>query len=323
MNQLKRILIATIALTLSWASTAQSSYPDRGVRMIVTWPAGSPLDVAVRAVSQGITEKLKQPVIVDNRPGANGLIGTDIGVRSPADGYTIISGNVETLAINPHVYANIKYDPMKDLEPVAMLGKLPLVLMVRSELAASTGNELVQLARSKPGKLTYGSWGVGSVGHLGIAMAEQSAGVDMLHVPFQGAAPALSALVGNQIDMMLFTVPYAEQQQKAGKVKLIGASSGARSSVYPHVATLNEQGFRNVNAEQWVGFFVPKNTPQNIKDILSKDISSYVASSAGQKTLREIGFDPVIATPAEMAVMVKADYERWGKLIKDKSVQVK
>ncbi len=242
MSQLKRILIATIALTLSWASTAQSSYPDRGVRMIVTWPAGSPLDVAVRAVSQGITEKL---------------------------------------------------------------------------------NELVQLARSKPGKLTYGSWGVGSVGHLGIAMAEQSAGIDMLHVPFQGAAPALSALVGNQIDMMLFTVPYAEQQQKAGKVKLIGASSGARSSVYPHVATLNEQGFRNVNAEQWVGFFVPKNTPQSIKDTLSKDISSYVASSAGQKTLREIGFDPVIATPAEMAVMVKADYERWGKLIKDKSVQVK
>lgn len=325
LHRLFAALLATaaIAATTTFPVGAQPQYPERPVRMIVTWPAGSPLDVGVRAVGQGITEGLRQPVVVDNRPGANGIIGTEAGVRSAPDGYTVVSANVETLAINPHVYPQLKYDPLKDLEPVAMLGKLPLVLMVRSGLGANDGRALIQLARSKPGALTYGSWGIGSVGHLGIAMMEEAARIDMLHVPYQGSALAFTALSAGQIDMMLFSVPVAMQQQQSGKLRMVGVTSAVRSPAYPAVPTLAEQGFQGVNAEQWIGFFVPRGTPPEAKELLGREIARYVASPQGHKALVDIGIDPVTATPAEMVQLVRSDHARWGRLIKDKGVQVR
>jgi len=324
MNSFWFKLIAALLLpAVATGAIAQAAYPDKPVRMIVTWPAGGPVDVGARAVAQGLSEKLKQPFVVDNRPGANGIIGTEAGARAAADGYTVIVGNVETVALNPHVYQGLKYNPLKDLEPVAMMGRLPLALVLRSEFAAANGSELIHLVKSKPKQFTYGSWGVGSIGHLGVAMAEQIAGLDMLHVPYQGGAPAQAALMANQIDMLLVQVPFAEQQQKAGKMKVLGLTSAARSPQYPHLPTLSEQGFKGLNAEQWVAFFVPANTPPDVKQLLAREIAAYVSSTKGAQALKQIGFDPSVATPTEIAGLVKLEYDRWGGVVRDKGIQAR
>lgn len=316
----RKLLSAWILACASVLASAQATYPDKPVRMIVTWPAGGPVDVGARAVALGLSERLRQSFVVDNRPGANGLIGTEAGVRAPADGYTVVVGNVETLALNPHVYQGLKYNPLKDLEPVAMMGRLPLALVLRTEFGAASGPELIRLVRSKPGQFTYGSWGVGSIGHLGVAMLEQIAGLDMLHVPFQGGAPAQAALMGNQIDMLLVQVPFAEQQQRAGKMKLLGLTSAVRSPLYPQWPTLNEQGFKGLNAEQWVAFFVPAHTPAAVKQLLAREIAEYVASAAGTAALRQIGFDPATASPSEIETLVKSEHERWGSVVRTKGI---
>ncbi len=318
----KQMCTMTLAIAAAGAM-AQAPFPERPVRMIVTWPAGGPVDVGARAVAQGLSERFKQSFVVDNRPGANGIIGTDAGARAAADGYTVIVGNVETLALNPHVYQGLKYNPLIDLEPVAMMGRLPLALVLRSEFAAANGTELIQLVKSKPKQFTYGSWGVGSIGHLGVAMAEQIAGLDMLHVPYQGGAPAQAALMANQIDMLLVQVPFAEQQQKAGKMKLVGLTSEARSPQYPHLPTLSEQGFKGLNAEQWVAFFVPAHTPANVKQQLTREIADYVSSAKGTLALKQIGFDPSVATPVEITGLVRREYDRWGAVVRDKGIQAR
>lgn len=320
-RSLYKTLVAAAALFGATSTAmAQAGYPDKPVRVIVTWPAGGPVDVGARAVAQGLSERLRQSFVVENRPGANGIIGTEAGVRSAPDGYTIVVGNVETLAINPHVYRNLKYEPQRDLEPLAMMGKLPLALVLRSELGVISGPDLIQMVKRKPKQFTYGSWGVGSIGHLGIAMAEQIAGLDMLHVPYQGGAPAQAALMANQIDMLLVQVPVAEQQQKVGKLRMLGLTSEARSAMYPNLPTLAEQGFKGLNVEQWVAFFVPARTPVAVKGLLSQEISGYVASPKGTQDLQQIGLAPVTMPPDEIAALVKRENQRWGAVARDKAM---
>lgn len=308
--------------SISLGCFAQAKYPEKPIKMIVTWSAGGPVDVGARAVANALSQSLKQPVLVDNKPGASGMIGTEAGAKSPADGYTIVVGNADTFAMNPNLYPNIRYDALKGFDSIAPLGTLPLVLALRSDFGGSSGTDLIRLAKAQPGKLTYGSWGIGSLGHVGVVMLEQIANIDLLHVPYQGGAPAQAALMGNQIDMLMTQVPFAENQQKIGKMKILGLTSAKRSAIYPNVPTLAEQGFPGYAAEQWVGFFVPTGTPQTVREVLTREINAYLKSPTGASQLKEIGFDASGGSAADLTAIVANSYERWGKLIRDRKIVV-
>lgn len=298
-----------------------STYPDKPIRVIVTWPAGGAVDVGTRAVMNALSASTGQPFIVENRPGANGSIGTEAGARAKPDGYTIIVGNTDTFAISPYVYPNLKYDPIKNFEPIAPLGTLPLALTLRSEFNGSTAADVVRLAKEQPGRLTYGSWGVGSLGHVGLALFEQAAQIEMLHVPFQGGAPATAAIMGNQIDMLVTQVPLAQSQQQAGKVKILGVTSAKRSSLFPDVPTIAEQGYPSYVAEQWVGFFFPGGTPQPFVQAMAKEINAYIHSAKGQTQLRDIGYDPTGGSAADLRSIVASDNQRWSAIIKERGIR--
>ena len=317
----KATMFAALAFVTSAYAQQSPRYPDKPVRVIVTWPAGGAVDVGTRAVTNALSISTGQPFIVENRPGANGSIGTEVGARANPDGYTIIVGNADTFAINPYVYPNLKYDPIKSFEPIAPLGTLPLALTLRSQFTGSTASDVVRLAKEQPGKLTYGSWGVGSLGHVGLALFEQAAGIEMLHVPYQGGAPATAAIMGNQIDMLVTQVPLAESLQKAGKVKILGVTSAKRSSLFPNIPTIAEQGYPSYVAEQWVGFFFPSGTPRQFSQVIAKEINAFVQSPNGQAQLREIGYDATGGSGTDLTTIVVNDNKRWSSIIKERKIR--
>ncbi|UUZ64793.1 tripartite tricarboxylate transporter substrate binding protein [Polaromonas sp. P1-6] len=310
------------ALPLLAFGAAAQDYPRKPVKIIVAYSAGGPMDVGARALAAGLTKALGQPFVVENKTGASGRIGTEAVLRAEPDGYTLMYAIADQLAINPHIYPNASYDPLTAFEPVAPLGRMPMVVALRSGLNTSTGQSLVKLAKASPGKLTYASWGPGSLGHLGGAMMEQSAGIEMLHVPYQGGAPAQAALMAGQVDMLLVQVPFAEQQVKAGKMKILGLTSPKRNPQYPDIPTLAEQGFPGYAAETWSGVLLPKGTPASVKATLAHAINDFVTSPTGQAQLKEIGFEVMTESPAEFAAFIRAENDRWGKLIRARRIVV-
>lgn len=317
---LRRIMLCALPL-LAFGAAAQD-YPRKPVKIIVAYSAGGPMDVGARALAAGLTKALGQPFVVENKTGASGRIGTEAVLRAEPDGYTLMYAIADQLAINPHIYPNASYDPLTAFEPVAPLGRMPMVVALRSGLNTSTGQSLVKLAKASPGKLTYASWGPGSLGHLGGAMMEQSAGIEMLHVPYQGGAPAQAALMAGQVDMLLVQVPFAEQQVKAGKMKILGLTSPKRNPQYPDIPTLAEQGFPGYAAETWSGVLLPKGTPASVKAKLAHAINDFVTSPTGQAQLKEIGFEVMTESPAEFAAFIRAENDRWGKLIRARRIVV-
>ena len=317
---LRRLLLCCLPL-LACAVAAQD-YPRKPVKIIVAYNAGGPMDVGARALAAGLSRALGQPFVVENKPGASGRIGTEAVVRAEPDGYTLMYTIADQMAINPHVYPNTGYDTMTAVEPVAPLGRMPMVLALRGNFGETTGQRLIQQAKAAPGSLTYASWGMGSLGHLAGAMMEQIAGIDMLHVPYLGGAPAQAALLGGQVDMLLVQVPYAEQQVKAGKLKILGLTSAQRNPHYPDIPTVAEQGFPGYVAETWSGILVPKGTPASVKTTLARAINDFVASPAGQAQLKEIGFEVMTGGPTEFAAFIRTEYDRWGKLIRARHIVV-
>lgn len=318
---LRRLLLLCAMPALAGAATAQD-YPHKPVKIIVAYNAGGPMDVGARALAAGLSKALGQPFVVENKPGAAGRIGTEAVVRAAPDGYTLMYTIADQMAINPHVYPNTGYDVMTAVEPVAPLGRMPMVLVLRSSLAESSGQELIRRAKSAPGALNYASWGQGSLGHLAGAMMEQIAGIEMLHVPYLGGAPAQAALLAGQVDMLLVQVPYAEQQAKAGRMKILGLTSPARNPRYPGIPTVAEQGFPGYVAETWSGILVPRGTPLAIKTTLARAINDFVQSPAGQVQLQEIGFEVMTGGPAEFASFIRTEYDRWGAVIRARRIAV-
>lgn len=325
MHNLRAWLLALWAVSLSllaFPATAED-YPNKPVKIIVAYSAGGPMDVGARALAAGLTKAFGQPFVVENRTGASGQIGTKAAMRAKPDGYTLLYAIADQLVINPHIYPTTDYDPLVAFEPVAPLGRMPMVLAVRSGFSESTGQGLVKLAKASPGKLTYASWGPGSLGHLGGAMMEQITEIEMLHVPYQGGAPAQAALMAGQVDMLLVQVPFAEQNAKAGRMKIIGLSSADRNRQYPELPTLAEQGFPEYSAETWSGVLLPKGAPSTVKATLARAINDFVTSQDGKAQLEEIGFDVMTEGPTEFANFIRDESDRWGKLIHARSISVK
>ena len=319
-SSLRRLVLCALS-TLAFGAAAQD-YPRKPVKIIVAYNAGGPMDVGARALAAGLTKALGQPFVVENKPGASGRIGTEAVLRAEPDGYTLMYAIADQLAINPHVYPNTGYDALTAFEPVAPLGRMPMVIALRSDFSESNGQALVKLAKASPGKVSYASWGAGSLGHLSGAMMEQIAGIEMLHVPYLGGAPAQTALMAGQVDMLLVQVPYAAQQVKAGKMKILGLSSPRRNPQYPDIPTLAEQGFPGYSAETWSGVLVPKGTPAAVKATLARAIHDFVVSPTGQSQLKEIGFEVMTEGPAEFASFIRTENERWGKLIRARNITV-
>ena len=225
-------LIATLALAVPLSLSA-ADYPTRPVKIIVTFPPGGGMDTMARLIAGPLGDRLKQPLVVENRPGASGLIGAEAAAKSPADGYTLLMGSADTHAINPAVFTNIRYDAIKDFAPVALLGDLPMTLIVNPNVKANSIAEFIALVKANPGKMTYSSWGIGSGSQIAMETLLQPAGGKMLHVPFPGSAPAIAALMGGQVDAMMVTLPTSEPNHVGGKVRILGVTPIRRPAGSP------------------------------------------------------------------------------------------
>lgn len=310
---------ATIALAAHGPAVAQG-YPNKPLKLIVAYSAGGPADAGARVIATGLSKSLGQPVVVDNRPGAAGRIGTEAAARSAPDGYTFILGTADSFTLNPHVFTKQSFNPQTAFDPIAPFARIPLVLTMRSQFPESTTAGLVKYAKANPNKVSYGTWGVGGLAHIGGIMLEQIGHMEMLHVPFPGGAPAQQQLLGNQIDLAFTGVQFAEQQVKVGGLKIVGLTSPQRTPLAPSIPTLAEAGFPGYAVEQWCGLFVPAGTPADVRAKLTQAIREYMATPAAQAAVKEVGLEPLTGGPQELAAILKADYERWGKLVRERNI---
>jgi tripartite-type tricarboxylate transporter receptor subunit TctC len=313
-------VLAALHTPLALAQSDAAKWPgDKPVKLLVPWSTGGAIDVAARILATALQPRLKTAVFVDNKTGASGMIGAQLAATSPPDGYTVFVANVDTHVLNPLTVPKIRYRA-EDFEPVVEIAKLPLVIGLRSEFGARNGPELVKLARDKPEAISYGSWGIGSIAHLSVAMIEHQSKTRLLHVPFQGVAPAMQQLMAGQIDMLLVPVPWAEAQARQGKLHILGLTSPQRLQGSPDIPTIAEQGFPGYAAEQWIGLYVPKGTPSAIREQLNAAVNDALKTPQVLAGLRELGYVPTGGSAADLAQRQRSDSQRWAEVIKARGI---
>jgi tripartite-type tricarboxylate transporter receptor subunit TctC len=311
---LRKILAAALALASGLAGA--QSYPDKPIRLVIPWPAGGITDSAGRIMAQRLSETMKTPVVVENRAGAAGTIGAETVARAPADGYTLLLASAETHAIAPNMRAKLPYDPQKDFAAIAPFAINPFSIVSRPDLPAKTVKELVALAKAQPGKLTYSSAGLGSTSQMAMEVFKGLAGVDILHVPFQGQAPAMTSLLGGQTDLQMLPAGSAVGLAKAGKVKVYAVTIPTRYFNLPDVPTLKEEGF-DMNFANWFGFVVPAGTPAPIAQRLAADATAVAQAPETRTALQKLGVDVYPPMPAaEFQKFLESERVRWGNVIK-------
>ena len=295
-------------------------WPANTIRLVVPAPAGGGIDVAVRAIAEQLSAVLKQPVIVDNKAGAGGLIGTEYVAKATPDGYT--AGHVATShAINPAVYAKMPYDTLRDLAAVAQTVNLTNVLVVQSSFPANNLLELIALAKTQPGKLTFGSAGVGQSNHLSGEILKQMAGIDLVHVPYKGSAPALIDLLAGTTSMMFVDALSAMPHIQSGKLKVIAATGFKRSASLPQYPTLNESGLPGFNGNSWLGLVLPAGTPSGIVAQLSAQVSKVLNQPEMRAKLLSQGVEPVGSTPSEFKAFLEVEIKRYGEAARAANIQ--
>ena len=314
--------LALVAFIVAGHALAQGAFPTRPIRLIVPYPAGGPIDLLARIVGQKLGEGLRQPVIVDNRGGANGLIGCEAAAKAPPDGYTLLMASTSTHSINPAMYRSLPYDAQRDFAPVAMLDTRPYVLVVHPAVAADSVTQLIALAKSKPGKLTYASGGgVGSANHLAAEMFKTAAGVDILHVPYKGGGPALNDVLAGQVDVFFAPVTTALPFVQAGRLRALAVTGDKRSAVASTLPTLSEAGIPGFEFSVWDGIVAPANTPADIVARLNAEVAKVLQAPETRDKFASMGADLSIRTAEQLGALMKADFARWAKMLKDAGVQ--
>jgi len=313
-------VLATLAITI--ASLSHSApFPDKPIRLIVPFTAGGNVDNSARTISQGLSEQLGQSVIVDNKPGANTLIGAEFVARANPDGYTLLLGTPESLAINPHVYKRINYDPLKDLTAVGLVGNFPFALVVNLKLPAKNIKEFVALAKSMPGKMNYSSWGIGSTSQITFERFNQVAGIELVHIPFQGAAPAITAIAADEVQAMMVPLSVALPQAAGGKVKILGITTSQRFASAPDILTFQEQGYPVVMSG-WHLIVAPNKTSPSVLQTLNRNLNKALETQATKEALIRIGIEPSPGSIAQANKLIQTEYERWGKTAKDAGIAI-
>jgi len=307
---------ALCAFALNGIQGFAQSYPARPIRFVVPYAPGGSANMLARVVGQKITNYFGQQVVVDNRPGANGHIGMEIGAKAVPDGYTIVLGYISNVVIDPSLYRHLPYDPIKDLMPVTQLASTPNVLVVHPSVPAATFKELIVYAKAHPGKISFGSSGIGSIGHLTGELLNRKAGVDMVHVPYKGGGQAVIDLLGGQIQMMFSGFSSTLQQIKAGRLRPLAVTGAKRSPVLPNIPTIAESGFPGFAATAWHGVFVPAGIPKGIITKLHGSIVRALADPDAKEKLTALGFEIVGSSPAEFAVFINAELKQWGPVVK-------
>jgi tripartite-type tricarboxylate transporter receptor subunit TctC len=307
------VLFLLCAFTFS-AACAQP-YPIKPVRLVVTYTAGGPADIAARALAQKLAEMWGQQVVVDNRAGAGGIIGTELVAKAAPDGYTLLHGTAAGLIINPLLVKKLPYDTFRDFAPVSMVVIVPQLLVTHPALPATTLKELIALAKARPGALNYASVGIGSPNHLGMELLKSMAGIDMVHVPYKGATPAMADLIAGQVQLAFNGMASVLPQIASGKMKAIAIGSARRSPAAPDVPTVAEAGLPGFEYVAWNGNFAPAGTPAALVNRLSADIRKALAAPDVVQRLASLGSEPGGNTPAEFAAYVKADHARWARVV--------
>jgi tripartite-type tricarboxylate transporter receptor subunit TctC len=309
-----RLSLACLAL---WVVTALGQgYPSKPVRLVVPFPPSGGNDVFARIVAQKLSEAWKQQVIVENRPGAGGSVGTEYAAKAPADGYTLLLGHTGTLAINPSLYKNIGYDTLRDFAPIAMLASAPLVLVVNPNSALYTVSDIVARAKAEPEKLAIASSGNGTGSHLSAELLQNMAGIKLTHVPYKGSSPAVTDLLGGQVQMMFSVIPPALPQIKAGKLRAIAVSSTRRMPQLPDVPTVAESGLPDFESTLAYGILAPRGTPEPVLAEIHAQIARITATREYRERVDFEGAVVLEGTPAEFAALIREQSDKWGRLIR-------
>ena len=313
-SSLARILGAALLGLMPFVAPAQD-YPRKPVRMIIPYPPGGPTDILGRIVAQNLTEKLGQQVVVENKPGASGMIGADLVAKAPPDGYTLLA-NASIHVINPSLYKNPTYDAIKDFTPVSLIADVPLVLVVAPELPVKSVKDLIVLAKSSSGKLNFASSGNAAAPHLAGEAFKIATGVDMQHVPYKGSGPALTDLMGGQVQLMFDSLPSSISHVKSGKLRAIAVTTAKRSSALPNVPTIAESGVPGFDISTWYGIWAPAGTPKEIVSKLSGEIAKIVKMPDVRERLAGLGAEPVGNSPDEFAAYCRSELAKWAKIVK-------
>ena len=313
-NTLIRILCLAAAMLVASPAFAQG-WPSRPVRVVAAYPAGGSIDIVARLVSQRLGESLGQPFIVENKAGAAGNIGTDFVAKAAPDGYTLLMGSAAAISSAPNVYAKLPYDPLKDLLPIVLVANQPNALIVRPGLAANNVREFIALARANPGKLNYGSSGVGASQHMTAELFAMMTGVQITHVPYKGGAPAMADLMSGQIDFMFDPVPTSIQVVRSGKVRALAVTSLRRSEVMPDLPSMAEAGLDGFELRGWIGLLAPANTPRDLVQRLNGEVLKMLAADLRGKLL-ELGLDVAGGTPEQFAAFIREDIAKYCRIVK-------
>lgn len=304
------------------AQTTRSEYPAGPIIMIVPFPPAGPTDAVARIIAQKLSEQWSRPVVVDNRPGAGGTIGVAAASKAPADGYTIVMGGSSNLAVAPSLYAKLPYDPLRDLTPVANVASGPYVLAVHATVPATSVQELIKLAKSRKGLLTYGSAGRGSSSNLAGELLRSTAGIDILQVPYKGAAPLVTAVLAGEIDIIFADFSALAPSAKAGKIRMLAAIGSSRIAAAPDLPTVAEAGVRGYAVDVWFGIMAPAGTPRSIVATLNSAILNGLNAREVRERLQRLGYEPIGGTPEQFGATLRADIEKFRRIVRSANIAV-
>lgn len=320
MKSMMKIFAAALSAFLCTVATA-SDYPSRAIRLVVGFPAGQATDIIARKLAHRLSNAMGQPVIVDNKPGAGAGLAAETVARSDPDGYTVLVTSSGPLAVNPWIYKNLKYDPIQDFAPLAAIGIFPLMMVTDVNSRWNTLADVVIYAKQNPDKINYASGGNGVTNHLVMEMFKHAAGVQMLHVPYRGAAPAMSDLLGGQVQVMFETIAAAEPLVKQGRLKGIAVASEKRYPSLPQIPTVAESGYPGFRGDAWIGVVAPKKTPKPVIDRLSTEIGKIISTLEWRREMAESGALPLNMTPTQFGEFIKSEMTHWGDAAKRANLQ--